>query len=85
MDRAFGGFAEMGLEFREGLSDWVEVRTIGRKEAQGRTFRLDRFADFSTFVARQIVHDDDVTGPEFGDVHLAHTGSERIAVDRAVE
>ena len=75
----------MGLEFREGLFDRVEVRAVGREEAQGRACRLDRFADVSSLVAGQIVHDDDVAGPEFGDEHLADIGSERIAVDRAVE
>lgn len=39
------------LEAREGLFDRVEVKAVGRKEAQCRASRFDAFADRGTLMA----------------------------------
>ena len=36
-------------------------------------------------MAREVVHDDDVTGPQFGHENLGDIGFEPVAVDRAVQ
>ena len=76
---------EHGLELGESLLDGVEVGAVGREEAQGCASRFDQLAHRSTLVARQIVHDDDIAGPQFGDEHLTDIGFEPVAVDRPVE
>ena len=45
---------------------------------------LDPFAGASPLVTGQVVHDHDVTWPEFGHQHLFDEGFEDIAVDGAV-
>ena len=65
--------------------DGVEVGAVGREEAQGCASRFDQLAHRSTLVTRQIVHDDDIAGPQHGDEHLSDIGFEPVAVDRSVE
>jgi hypothetical protein len=36
-------------------------------------------------MAGEVVHDDDVSGPQFRDHHLLHIGLEGVAVDRPVD
>jgi hypothetical protein len=47
--------------------------------------RFDELADGGGSVAAQIVHDDDVAGPQGGNELLADIGAKAFAVDRAVE
>lgn len=63
----------------------IEVRAVGREEAQGCARRFDPFAHRGALVARQVVHDDDVAGPQFGHEHLGDIGFEPVAVDRPIE
>ena len=77
--------SEHGLELGEGLFDGVEVGAVGREEAQGCACRLDPFAYRCPFVARQVVHDDDVTGPQFRHEHLGDIGFEPVSVDRTIQ
>ncbi len=76
---------EHGFEAREGLFDGIEVGAVGREEAQGCASRFDPFAHRGTLVARQVVHDDDVAGAQFGYEHLGDIGFEPVAVDWAVQ
>ena len=50
-----GRFAQMRLEFAEGLFDRVEVGRIFREINQHRSRRLDRLRDTGDLVDRQIV------------------------------
>ena len=77
--------SEHGLELGEGFLDWIEVGAVGREEPQGCTGGFDQFLHRCPLVARQVVHDDDVTGPQFRYQHLADIGLEPVAVDRAIE
>ncbi len=79
------GFAQHGLEPGERLLDRIEVPAVGWKEAQDGTNRLDLFPHGRPLVAGEIVHDDDVTGSEFGPQDLGDVGFQPIAVDRSIE
>ena len=71
--------------FGEGLFDGIEVGAVGRQEAQGCACRFDPFAHRGALVARQVVHDHDVTGSKFGHEDLGDIGFEPVAIDRPVE
>ena len=82
---ACGPFAERGLEFGEDLFDRVEIRAVGRQVEECRAGGFDGLADARDLVRAEIVHDDDITGPQGGDQHLLDIGEEHRAIDRAVE
>jgi len=69
----------------EGLLDRIEVGAVGRKEHQCRVGHLDQLAHRRALVAREVVHDDDVAGPELGQEHPLDIGLEGVAVDRPGE
>jgi hypothetical protein len=46
---------------------------------------LRSFSHRRSLVARQVVHDDDVAGAQFGHEHLGDVGFEPVAVDRPVQ
>lgn len=56
-----------------------------REEEQGCAGGFDRQAHGVPFVAGEIVHDDDIAGPEFGHQDLGDIGFEPVAVDGAIE
>ena len=56
-----------------------------RQQAQAGTGRLDQGLDLAPFVCRQIVHDDDVAGSQFGTEHVLDISLEAGPVDGAVE
>ena len=58
---------------------------VGRQEEQLGAGSADGAADGLALVAAEIVHDDDVAGPERRDEHLLDIGEEALAVDRAVD
>lgn len=82
---ARAGSAEKGFELREGLLDGIEIRTVGRQKPQLRAGRLDQALHLWLFVGRQIIEDDDLTGPQHRDEHLLRVGEERGIVDGPVE
>ena len=84
-DCSLADLSEHGFETREGLLDRIEVGTIGRQEAECCTGRFDPFAHRVALVARQIVHDDDVAGPQFGHEDLSDIGLEPLAIDGAIK
>jgi hypothetical protein len=82
---ALSRLPQHGLEPGEGLLDRVEVRALGRKEAQGCADRFNPLLHCGPFVARQVVHDDHVAGTQLGHQDLRNIGFEPVTVDRAVE
>jgi len=85
VDGAFGGFAQQGFELGEDLLDWIEVRAVGRQEQEMCAGLADGPTHGFALVAAEVVHDDDVAGPERGNEALLDPGSEGHAVDRSVE
>ena len=82
---AFLRHAHPVLDLGEGLFDGVEVGRIGRQEPKPGVGGPDGLSDGFRFVASEIVHDDDVSGPQDLDELLFDVGPEADAVDRAVE
>ena len=62
LDRPLRRFAQERLELCEGILDGVEVRTVGREVVEFSSCCFDEFANPWPFVAREVVHDDDVAG-----------------------
>lgn len=83
--RSFCGGAKLGLEFGEDEFDGIEVGRVRRQEAKGGAASGDGFSDLGAFVARQVVHDDEVAGPQFRDQELADVVGEDLAVHRPVD
>ena len=73
------------LEFGEGVLDGIEVGAIGREVEEACAGRFDQLPRFRAFVARQIIHDDDVAFAEFRNENLLHIGFKGEAVDRSVD
>ena len=57
----------------------------GREGGQARAGGLDRGADAGPLVAAEVVHGNDVAGPQFGHEDLVHASLESDTVDRSVE
>ena len=83
--REGGRLLQEGFDLREGHFDRVEVRTVGRQEAEFRACPLDRRADRRRLVGRQVVHHHDVAGPQRRDQDLLDIGEEGRAVHGAVQ
>jgi hypothetical protein len=66
------------------LFNWVEVQRVGRQVTLLCAGCLVGLANAGDLVARQVVHDDDVVGPERWGQHLADIGEEDIGVDRTI-
>jgi hypothetical protein len=62
--------AEQRLEFGEDLLDRIEVRRVGRQEAQLGAGALDGIARGFSLVAAEIVENDDVARPQARDEDL---------------
>jgi len=55
----------------------MEVWAVGRQVAQACAGGFDGLSDAMDFVGRQIVHDDDLAGPQLGDERLFDIGEKR--------
>src|SRR5215469_10664153 len=75
-----GSLAQMRLQFAEGQFDRVEIWRIGRQIKQGGTCSLDCLLNTSDSVHRQIIHCNDVAGPERWDKALFHIGKKHWSV-----
>ena len=75
----------MRFEFREGFFDRIEVGTIRRQIKQAGARCLDHRTDGGPFVARQIVHHDDVARLEFGDKNLFDIDLKSVPINGTVE
>lgn len=73
------------FDLGKGLLDRIEIGGIGRQEPEPGTGRPDELAHERRFVTAEIVHDDDVAGPEHWHELLLDIGAEALAVYRAVE
>lgn len=62
-----------------------DVVIMDNLSSHKRADGFDALAHGRAFVAGQVVHDDDVAGPQFGHQDLRHIGLEPVAVDRSVE
>src|SRR5258707_3098032 len=80
-----GGFAQQVLEFGEYLLDRVQVGRIFRQKEELCANRADECPHDFTFVAAEIVHDDDVTGLQGREQNLLDVNCEALTVDRAIE
>jgi hypothetical protein len=68
--------AEAGFHLREGLFDRIEVGTV-RREVEGPDVVLGQeIPDGDHFVGGEVVHDNEVTGFQFGDQDLAEVSEE---------
>ena len=74
-----------GLQLRKRQFDRIEVRAVGRQEAEVRPDGFDRGADGGLFVGGEVVEDDDIARVERRGEDLLHIGQERRVVDRPVK
>lgn len=77
--------AQHRFQFREGLFDGIEIRTVGRQEADVRADAFDRGAHLRLFVDRQVVEHHHVATVQRGHQDLLDVGEKRRTVDRSVE
>jgi hypothetical protein len=84
-DGSLSGLSQERLELGEGVFDRIEVWRVRRQIEQARTCRLDHLAHLRSFVAGQIVDDDDVALSQFGGQNTLDVSLEGAAVDGAVE
>ena len=85
LDGSLGGLAQQVLELGEELLDRVQVGGVFRQEEELGAGRADGAAHGLALVGAEIVHDDDVAGPERGDENLLDIEAEALAVDRPVD
>lgn len=85
IDGALGGLAQEGLQLGEGVFDRVEVGAVRRQIQKARADRFDHGAHLGSFVAGEVVHDDDIAWLERRDEDAGDVGLEGVAIDRSVE
>ena len=85
LDGSFLCFAQERFELGEDLLDWVEVGAVGWQEEEPCAGISDCPAHGLSLVASEVVHDDDIAGPERRHQHLAYISGEPFPVDRPVE
>ena len=77
--------AEQLLDLAEDHFDRIQIGAIRGQVLQLRLSRFDPFSNTCTFVARQVVHDHDVTRLKLGDEHLLDERFEHITVDGSID
>ena len=78
-----GELAELALHVCPPQLDGVQVRAVGRQVESNRTGGGDSLTDSLHFVDTQVVHEDDVTGPQPRDESAADEAQEHASVHRA--
>ena len=73
------------FEFREGQFDRIEIRAVGRQEAELGADGFDRRAHRRLFVDREVVEHHHIARVQCGHQHLLDIGEKRRIVDRPVE
>ena len=84
-DGSLGGFAEECFELGEDLLDGIEVWRVRRQEEELCADGRESGADGLSFMAAEIVHDDDVARLQGRDEELLDIGEEAATVDRAID
>lgn len=84
-DGSFLGFSDEGFEFGEHHLDGIEIGAIRRQEEQMGPGLADGLAGGLSFVASQIIEDNDVTGLQGWCQGLLHPGGEGRSIDGAIE
>ena len=79
------GGPDEGFQFREGQLDRIEIRAVGRQEAELGADGFDRRAHRRLFVDGEIVEHDHIAGAERGHQDLLDVGEKSRIVDRSVE
>ncbi len=79
------GHSHPVLDLGEGLLDRVQVGRVWRQEPEPRAGRADHAPYGDRLVRSEVVHDDDISGPEHRHEQLLDIGAETLAIDRAVE
>ena len=74
-----------GFQLREGQFDRIEIRTVGRQEAELSADGFDRRAHGGLFVDREIVQHHHIAGAQCGHQDLLDVGEKRRIVYRSVE
>ena len=80
-----GGLAQPMLELGEEHLDRVQVGRVLRQEEEPGAGGADGLPDRGALVRAEVVHDDDVAGPQRRHQHPLDVEPEAVAVDRAVE
>lgn len=79
------GTAQAVLYFAPHQFDWIEIGTVRRLVMQFDSRVVKQFLNRLRFVCRQVVHDNDGIGAQFGDKHLLNVGFERHPVHWSVQ
>ncbi len=85
LDGSLLGHSHPVFDLGEGLLDRVQVGRIGRQEREPCAGGADHAADGGSLVRSEVVHNDDVSGPEHWHEQLLDVGTEALAVDWAFE
>lgn len=74
-----------GFQLRKRLFDGIEVRTVGRQEAEPCAGPLNGGLDLGLFVHREVVEHDHVAGMQRRHEHLLDVGEETGVINRPIE
>ncbi len=74
-----------GFQFREGHFDRIEIRTVGRQEAQLGADGFDGDPCRGVFMDDEVVEDDHVTRTQRGHQDLFDVGEKRRVIERSIE
>ena len=85
IDSSLFGFSQQGFEFGKHLLDRVEIRRVGWQEQEMGPSIPDHAPYGITFVACEIVHDDDITRFEGGNENLLNISLEGCPVDGTIK
>jgi len=84
-DGSCAGFSQVVFEFGEQLLDRVQVRRVFRQKDEMCAGLADGGPYSLSFVAAEIVHDDDVSGPHGGDENFLDIKEETLTIDRTID
>jgi len=77
--------AEQRFQLREPQLNRIQIGAVGRQVPKLRARRLDPLAHALDVMGTQVVHHDDVVGPERGDEDLIEVGEKTVPVHRPIE
>ena len=77
--------ADERFQFREGQFNRIEIRAIGRQEAEMGADGFDRCTHGGLFVDGEVIEDDDIAWAQRRDQDLIDVREEAGIIDRSVE